>query len=157
MTRWTTGALSLLAESDPFGNMGRNFRGDEAQVDFYEVTTGLAFLLALAVGALLLTRMLSREDRLRLCNSPRLLFKDLCRAHGLTRHDQQLLKRLSLHYRLEDCLPLFLDPDKFRDAESAEAWRPRRQQVRALGERLFGAEYLAEPNGERPAEPAASR
>lgn len=155
MTSWTESALTLLAEGDPFGNMGRNFRGEEAQVDFYEVTTGLAFLVALVVGALLLTKLLSRQDRLRRCNSPRSLFKELCRAHSLSRHERQLLKQLSLDHGLEDPLSLFLDPSRFRDAGLLAAWQPRRQQVRDLGERLFGAEYLAEPN-EKPVEPATA-
>jgi hypothetical protein len=127
----------LLAELDRFSSMGRNFRGEEAQVNSYDVISGLVFVLSMVLGIWLLSRALTRQERSRSFNNPRKLFRMLCDQHELTRANRNLLKAYASRRGLTDPSNLFLSPELFRDSELPEDWRRSAAALATLGQKLF--------------------
>jgi hypothetical protein len=144
-----------LAQSDPFNNMGRSFRGDEAHLQTSEALITLVFLACLILLVWLLSRVRGRRERELRTNSPRGLFRELCQAHRLERRARWLLARLARHYRLQDPGALFLNPRIWHAAEDDAAFAEERQELAELRDRLFGS--LAQRSNEVPASAAARR
>ena len=53
--------------------------------------------------------------------SPRALFRELCRAHALSRSQRQLLREISQQFPLEQCCQVFVDPQLLEDYARAQA------------------------------------
>lgn len=137
----------VLAEQSPFESLGNQFRGNRARFDTDDLITGLILLGAFAIGVLILSWLLSRQERRRTYNSPQALFRELCRAHGLDRASRRLLAQLARWQRLEHPALLFVEPNRFEPANLSPYLSTQRRAFESLRNRLFA----------QPAPAAASR
>lgn len=127
----------LLAQQGRIADMGRNFRGSNAQLtsnDLLIVSVGF-----LAVACLLaLLRWLAQGTPPRPVNSPRRLFRELCRLHGLDHGSRLLLLRLARYQKLDHPGRLFVAPERFEPGNLGPL-ASKQQRYREIRERLFGA------------------
>jgi hypothetical protein len=102
----------------------------------------LLFHLAVIAGAVVLVWLgITFVDRFRIrlrpgANTPQALFRELCRAHGLTRADRQLLTLISDESPPAQCCRIFIDVgliEAYSLAHPALA-----AECRSLSQRLFG-------------------
>jgi hypothetical protein len=128
--------ILLFADRSRFGNLGEAFRSHGDAVDRTEVMWGLVFLTALVVMLWLVSRWLKRRQRAQPYNSPRRLFFGLCRAHGLRWSDRWLLWRVAKWQRLKDPGRLFLEPQRFEEANLGPL-RASAPRLKAIRQRLF--------------------
>ncbi len=128
--------LILLAQQDRIADLGRNFRGANAELSYKDLL--LASFIVIGVAALVaLLKRLSRDTPRRAINSPRRLFRDLCRLHGLDRASRGLLRRLARQQQLDHPARLFVEPERFDPCNLGPlANQARRYQ--AIHQRLFG-------------------
>lgn len=70
-------------------------------------------------------------------NSPRALFTELCRVHGLGAGDRQLLLTLAETNQLVQPSDVFVDPTFFEEARVPSALSGRKADVANLKQRLF--------------------
>ncbi len=133
--------MSILLEStiilfgqNPFSHLGRNFRHGTSynanEIAIFGVT-------ALAIGVLIaiVSRYLNARDR-RYCN-PKGLFVELCKAHGLSRGDAMLLRRIAKSQQVGQPAMLFLDPDRFSEDDGEG-------EVSLLRDKIFGTALTAQ-------------
>jgi hypothetical protein len=95
---------------------------------------GSLALLGFAVW--LFTRWYSRRES-RPVNSPRALFRDLCRAHQLGHADRKLLREIAEWHGLADPVQLFLEPHRFQAPDMCEALACE-AEAELLHSHLFG-------------------
>lgn len=152
----------LLAQSSPFEKLAREFQGRQTRVESGYLTTGLLCVLAILLGAWLLSKVVERYDRQRPINSSWMLFLSLCKAHQLRWPERWLLWRVAREQRLKDPARLFLEPERFHPANAGPFQRLRAAQLDVLRERLFvgvpaGSSPPSEPpNGqEKPVAPTS--
>jgi hypothetical protein len=130
--------LNLLAErSNIFRDMGSGFREKRESFDPTDLLWWLfvaAIVVAMFAG---IASLLARQDKRRLYNSPRALFRALCKAHALDRSSRLLLKQIARAQNLSVPARLFLEPDRFDSAMLTSDMRPQRDAVAALRKRLF--------------------
>lgn len=129
--------LIQLAQETPWRSMGSGFRGARTRFDSGDVVTGLLILAGVIVGLFILSRLLSRQDRQRVCNSPRALFRSLCKAHSLDRRSRRLLSRVARWQRLAHPARLFLEPNRFDGSNLSPELGPKRAALAGLRERIF--------------------
>lgn len=132
--------LILLADrSSVFRDMGSGFREKRESFEPTDLLWWL-FVAVLVLAAFgIIARILANQDKRRLYNSPRALFRELCAAHGLDRAQRSLLKQLAGSQRLPSPIRLFLEPERFEPAMLAAELRPYQAAISALRERLFAA------------------
>jgi hypothetical protein len=70
-------------------------------------------------------------------DSPRRLFRDLCRAHRLPYRSRRLLRRLAAARGIAEPARLFVDASCFDTANLPEKLTPAADDVRLLRHRLF--------------------
>jgi hypothetical protein len=133
------GSVLLLADRQLFHEMGAGFREKRQQFDAMDVL--LWILLPIGFFALvgLLARLLARSDKHQLFNSPRRLFRTLCRAHQLDRPARWLLVQIARAEGIEQPARLFLNPEVFRRESMHAALEGKRDAIEALAARLFPA------------------
>ena len=85
----------------------------------------------------LLARLLARSDQHQLFNSPRRLFRTLCRAHRLDRPARWLLMQIARAEGIEQPARLFLQPQCFQRETLHPALQGKRAAIEALAARLF--------------------
>ena len=103
----------LLAEDERFRTLSESFRSAEhnfSPSDLWYVLGGV-LLIGLAVWAL--SRWAERSELRGGLNSPRRLFRELCRAHGIDRPGRRLLTALARAHALEQPALLFVEPERF--------------------------------------------
>jgi hypothetical protein len=127
----------LLAEADSWREMGRDFRVDHTKLDPSLIIASLVVLAAVIAFLGFLHRLMNRREGRRLYNSPKQLFRSLCRLHELTAADRRALVQLARSERLAQPASLFLDPDRFTTAVKSPAWQSQRQQLERLRAKLF--------------------
>src|SRR5262245_57072401 len=103
----------LLADTNRFRSMGSGFRDQKDHPLSYDFLLGILILLSIVVFIWILSRFLSRQERIRRHFSPKALFQALCNAHGLEPSQRRLLKRLARHHGLAQPARIFLEPDRF--------------------------------------------
>jgi hypothetical protein len=141
----------LLAERNPFRDMASVVRERREHFDPSELLPWL-FVLAALFGALaIVSRYLNRQDKRRIFNNPRALFRALCRAHELDRSACGLMHQLAKANFLEEPAALFLDPELFEAARLAPEFRRHQTAIESLIAKLFANE----PPLTRPAETRA--
>jgi len=148
---------SLLAVN-PLRSMGAEFRGSHAHFGMSEAITGLAILACVVVGTILLTHLLSREERLRRTNDPWGLFRSLCRAHRLPRVEVRLLQRVAHARQLDHPARLFLEPERFHIPCDDPRFGRDRAMLAQIASRLFAGLEAPLPSEQpspasRPADP----
>ena len=128
----------FLAGQAQYVHMGRRFRRHGGGVGWTEILIPIA-LIACVVGiAWLVSRYLKLRER-RKVDSPRALFAELCRAHGLDWPSQQLLYAIANAQRLPSPAQLFVEPDRFDIESLGRAFENRQTQIAALRSKLFAA------------------
>jgi hypothetical protein len=128
---------ATLAQGDPFNNMGRSFRGQDARLKPSDALVGVLFLGMLAAVIWFLARLRGRRERGERQNSPQGLFHELCQAHGLDRSAKRLLEQLARGRRLGDPGVLFLDPGYFDLASADPALGAQAEALDGLRRKLF--------------------
>ena len=135
--------LSLAPQSVLFGgqaryiHMGRRFRPGGSNISTEDLIALLVVLVAVSAAICLLSRYLAMREK-RGHNSPRRLFRELCRIHGIGWSQRQLLRQLARWHRLPHATELFVQPHCFEVQELGPAFANRHGQLTALRERLFG-------------------
>lgn len=125
---------SLLAASGLLWQLG-NRLGISRWTENTWVSVG-AVAVAVAVAVLWAgTRLFSSREQ-RIVNSPPRLFRELCRAHRLSRRQVKLLQLLASLHGLDQPARLFLEPACF-DAANAPALSSRQREYHELRCTLF--------------------
>lgn len=77
------------------------------------------------------------EGSARMHNSPKALFAELCRAHGLASGERQLLLALAECRQLAQPSDVFVHPIYFDDIQLPPLLAPRKSELVRLRDRLF--------------------
>jgi hypothetical protein len=125
--------------ADVWDAMRSNFHGDQARFSTSDGVALLLFALALALGFWLLSRALAQQARRRPYNNPRRLFRELARAHRLSRADRGLLRDLAGFRQIQPAARVFIEPLAF-EAHGLNARLQRRSQRLSELQRLLFAE-----------------
>jgi hypothetical protein len=134
----------VLADSARWESMGSGFRGRSARLDRDDLITGVLLLVGVCVAIAVLKKLLDRHERRRGYNSPRALFRALCKAHELDGASRRLLRQMASCQGLQHRSRLFLEPDRFDVGRLGPPLQARGEEVMALRDRLFGAAMLGE-------------
>jgi hypothetical protein len=137
----STGCWLLWAQT-PFESMGRHFRGETAKLYVDDLVIAALVIAGVVVAACILTWLFSGSERVHRINSPRALFRKLCRAHGLGFRDRRLLAQLARYHRLDHPARLFIESGRFEPDALSPRLRRHADSLGALRETLF-----AEPPG----------
>jgi hypothetical protein len=90
-----------------------------------------------------LSRILARDKR-QTFNSPRALFRTLCKAHNLDRPQRTLLKQLAKHHKVSLPARLFLETQWFDLETLSPALRERQHEIESIRALLFASEHYSE-------------
>jgi hypothetical protein len=127
----------LLASRSLFRDMGAGFREKRTHFD----ATDIALWIGLGVGFFIcvgvVARLVARSDKHQLFNSPRRLFRTLCRAHQLDRSARRLLVQIARAQGIDQPARLFLEPNCFRSPAVHSALAGKDAAIEALAARLF--------------------
>jgi hypothetical protein len=132
----------LLADRQLFHDMGAGFREKQQQFDAMDVLLWILLPIGFFVAVGILARILARSDKHQLFNSPRRLFRTLCRAHQLDRPSRWLLLQIARAEGIEQPARLFLEPQRFRREATHPALEGKQAAIDALAARLFPASVL---------------
>lgn len=130
--------LTLFADrSNIFRDMGSGFREKRESFEptdllWWVLVVAVVFAVFGAVGSIL-----ANQDKRRLYNSPRALFRTLCKAHNLDRSSRLLLRQMAYALKISIPARLFMEPDRFEPARLPLELRPQHEAIAALGKRLF--------------------
>ena len=127
----------LFAQRSRWERLGDGLGGKSAQLSATELGYLAAAVVLGILGVWWLHRMASRRDGTLPYESPRGVFRGLCRAHGLDRRQRGLLKDMVAYYGLADPAVLFVDPRYYSAAQLPAAIREESTEITRLGELLF--------------------
>jgi hypothetical protein len=119
--------------------MGREFRGERAKVDYTDVLLVIAATIAAVIVFWLLARFAALREGRGPVNNPKLLFNQLCQAHGLSRSQRRLLMQLGDQAQLTPAPAIFLRPELFDRALADPQFGPLHGDLATLRRRLFSA------------------
>ncbi len=146
-------ALSTaLAQSPRWQDLGSDFRGRNARFETSDLVYGVLIVVGAIVAVIVLKLILARQEGRQGVNSPRRLFRTLCKAHRLDRRSRGLLRQVARWQRLDHPSRLFLEPDRFEVSQLSERLRARSTELQTLRDRLFAAtsdDLEKEPRGLR--------
>ncbi len=142
----------LFAQTDRWREMGRDFRVDHTKLDPSLIIASVIVLMTVIGFLWFLHRLMNKREGRRLYNSPKHLFRSLCRLHELTRAERRTLVNLARSQELPQPASLFLAPERFATALASPAWQSQRRQLERLRVKLFTG--MDEPQSEslKPAE-----
>lgn len=133
------GLTTLLAQRSPVMHLGDRFRPGQAGGP---LGTSLLPWLVVTVGLgltwLVVTWLNRRRQRRR--HAPRKLFRDLCKAHQLTRRQRRMLWRLAQRRQLPQPALLFLDPQSWGLEQAESLGAEAQRELTALQRRLFASQ-----------------
>jgi hypothetical protein len=132
-----TVTLIARVEHTPWRSMGSGLRGTHARFDSGDVVIGLLILAGVVLAMVFLSRYLASHDRGRVYNSPRALFRSLCKAHNLDRGSRRLLWQVARWQRLAHPARLFLEANRFDAANLSPQLRQQADLLKQLQTRLF--------------------
>jgi hypothetical protein len=127
----------LFAQADRWREMGRDFRVDHTKLDPSLIIASLIVLVAVIAFLWFLHRLMNKREGRRLYNSPKKLFRSLCRLHELTRAERRTLVSLARSQQLLQPASLFLAPERFAASIASPAWQSQRRQLERLRTKLF--------------------
>jgi len=130
--------LSLLAAQDSHRVWGR-FDHQRPGFGTDHLLTILAAIALVVAGAIVWYRSSRRPPIHFSCDSSARLFRELCRAHGLSSASRRLLKRLAAARNIATPALLFVDPQHFDAKTLPTAIRASETELGRLHDRLFGA------------------
>lgn len=138
LTGWLpflAGAPLLAADNRGFGRRSQNFEAGTDVIGLLIVLAAMLLLACLAWGF----SYWQKRRALRVMDSPRALFKELCAAHGLHRADRELLYEIAQWHAVADPVQLFFEPQRFQPKEMHEALDCE-LEAEELQTRLFAVE-----------------
>ncbi len=148
----------LLGQSNRFEGvrkgLNKGLRGDP--LDASDIVTGVLVVVGIGLAIWLLSYLFSWRERRRGRTSPLGLFLSLCKAHQLRWPQQWLLWKLARGQRLRDPARLFLEPQRFRPANTPDGLQSRLAELEDLRDRLF-VETAPKEKKTEPAPSEASR
>ncbi len=127
-----------LAQIEKWREIGRDFQSDHSKLGPGLIVTSLFVLATVVVFLWGLARLMNRQEGRRLYNSPRQLFRSLCRAHELSLADRRLLAQIGRSRQIAQPASLFLEPEPFDAVAGDPAFQGQEIAVRKLRDRLFG-------------------
>ncbi len=132
--------LLMADRAHMFRNMGSGFREKQENFNPAELVLWLLLLIGLFWALNALSHFLARRDKRQrpLYNSPRALFRALCRVHKIDRPGRRLLKRLAAYRGLPHSAQIFLEPDAFNPAAVPPPLQAYAAQLTTLQRTLFG-------------------
>ncbi len=130
-------SAKLLAQSDRWREMGRDFRVDHSKLDATLLIASVIVLLCVLVFLWLLNRVMNRQEGPQLYNDPKQLFKSLCKAHELSSGQRRLLLAIARAQNLAQPASLFIEVDRFETAGELPSFRGHRAQLEKLRAKLF--------------------
>jgi hypothetical protein len=136
---WLNHGTSWLVWADAarFRSMGSGFREKKDQPMSYDFLVGILILLSIVVFVWILSRFLSRQERVRRHYNPHALFQALCTAHHLEPAQRRLLKRLARYHEIPQPARLFLEPELFDPGSLGAGFHGKTDELLELRERLF--------------------
>jgi hypothetical protein len=126
----------LLGDQGRYVHMGRRFQPGGSAFESEDLLILCAVLGVVVAVVWLATRFFALRQK-RAHHSPRRLFGQLCRAHGLAWTDRQLLRQMARRHRLTSPCLMFLDVSRFDMQQLGPAFAGRASQIAALRQRLF--------------------
>lgn len=129
--------LILFADQQAIRNVMRGLHHRQNEFDGNGLATALMIFCLFFVCVWGVARMFVKSENGPASKGPQALFRELCRAHGLTLRDWWLLRRLARQHLLHEPAALFLDPRPFEAAISDDAWRKTAPRLRELRGKLF--------------------
>ena len=130
-------SLLLLAEADHWREIGRDFRVDHEKLDPTLIFSSAIVLLTVVIFLWLLHRMMNRQEGRRVYNSPKLLFRSLCRLHELSSPERRALTNLVRGEQPPQPALLFLSPERFDAAIAGTNSASQRKLLESLRTKLF--------------------
>jgi hypothetical protein len=94
-------------------------------------------IVALLLGCWAVLQVWAIRARARNANSPRRLFRGLCRLHRLSWSQRRLLRQLARARGLAQPAQLFVGPEYFDESQLTPALRGKIQWLRRLRQQLF--------------------
>ena len=131
------GLPALLAAGGRFQAMGRRFRADAGQHNYNSL---FSFLMLIACATLViwgLTRLVQWTEK-HGKNSPRALFRELCRVHRIGWSERRMIKDLAEWQHLDQSAQVFLEPERFDAALLSPGLAEHRESLEALRDKIFG-------------------
>lgn len=128
----------LLAQRSRWERLGDSFSGEEAELSSQEILLLIAMAVCALLGLWLLRRLAGEQSLLAARDRPKRLFRDLCRAHQLSRTERAALRQFGESHFPDDAARIFLAPELFEgrhlppDGLLTEKW------LSAMRARLFG-------------------
>lgn len=136
MTRLCNNLAVLLANTARWQDRAGGFRGRHGQFDWASLGWPLLAVAAVGVALWMFTRYRHGGNGRRSYNSPRELFRSLCRAHDLDRGQRRLLRKLATQLKLPEPAAIFLRPEHLTEA-GPKLMPTRVEAITALRQRLF--------------------
>ena len=133
----TLNNVYLLADRSLFKDMGSGFRAKREHFDASDLFLWFGIVIGVFVVIGIIAKVVARRDKRQLYNSPRGLFRALCRAHGLDRPSRRLLARIARAQELTQPARLFLEPERYSEAKVSEQFREERAAIELLRKKLF--------------------
>jgi hypothetical protein len=137
----------LLAQIERWREMGRDFQVDRPKLDPSLIVACVIVLLAVIIFLWFLARLMNRQEGRRQYNSPKQLFRSLCRVHELTAGQRRLLMQIARAQHLPLPGSLFLEPDRFDAALRSPLFQSQHPALEKLRRKLFSdlSNLSAEP------------
>jgi hypothetical protein len=129
--------LLLLAERNVFRDLGSGFR---AKRETFQPSDLIPWIIVTAIvigGLAILARVVARREK-QAFDSPRALFRELSKAHGLDFTSRRLLRRLARVAGLKQPARLFLEPQCFEPTDLPKDLQEVWPSIESLRARLFG-------------------
>jgi hypothetical protein len=127
----------LFAEADHWREMGRDFRVDHEKLDPTLIVASLVVLVTVVAFLWLLHRLMNRQEGRRVYNSPKQLFRSLCRLHELSGAERRALTHLARGEQPPQPASLFLSPDRVTAAIATSGSASQRKLLEDLRAKIF--------------------
>jgi hypothetical protein len=147
--------LLLLADRNIYRELGSGFRAKRDSFQFSDLIPWLIVTAAVLGGLAVLARIVARREK-QAFNSPRALFNELCKAHGLDLASRQLLRRLARAADIRQPARMFVEPQRFEPTNLPSDLRAQWPAIEALRAKLF-AQTVPAGNGAADRLPAPQR
>jgi hypothetical protein len=129
--------LLLFAERNVFRDLGSGFRTKRENFQPSDLIPWIVVSAVVIGGLAILARVMARREK-QAFDSPRALFRELSRAHGLDFANRQLLRRLARSAGVKQPARLFLEPQRFEPTNLPKDLQEKWPAIESLRARLFG-------------------
>lgn len=133
----------LIAQASRLQTMSKGVRRRSSSFDTTEVLIGFAVVAGVVLGLSILYMIMNRGERNRRSNSPKGLFRSLCRAHELDRASRRVLGQMAKHQRLAQPARIFLEEERFDKVNLNLALRSQMELIDELRGKIFATDVAA--------------